>query len=801
MKSLLSLGTLLVSSVLCFGQLNMTLLDNIDYDAELNDVWGYADPNTGIEYALVGAVNGVSIVSLEDPDNIVEVAFIPGQASDWRDIKTWGQWAYVVADKAGTTEGLTVIDLRDLPNSAPFFHWTPNLPNLGTLRKCHNLFIDENGYAYLAGCNVNSGGMLYIDVFSEPGNPIFVDAGPNSYSHDVFVRGDTMYSSEIDAGRLAIYEVSDKSNSQFIAAQATPFAKTHNAWLSDDSQVVFTTDELADAPVVAYGLSDLNDIEELDQYRPIATLQQGVIPHNVHVWQDWLIISYYTDGGRVVDASRPHNLIEVGNFDTFFGGSTNGFDGVWGAYPFLPSGKVLLTDIGNGLYVLDANYVRACWLEGKVTDAEDNAPLNNVLVSIDAEQANQANSFLDGTYESGLATAGTYEVLFYKEGYQPLAVNADLDNGVVTELDVQLQREQLFNLQGSTVVDASGDPVPGAEINITGPFFAANLTSDENGLFSLSDFAEGTYEVYVGAWGYQTQYLEDYSLVEGEEVVFALAPAYEDDFVLDLGWSSYGIEQADGEELTGFWERGEPIGTYFSSGALGSPEEDIDGDLGDFCYVTGNSSFNLGVDDVDDGQVFLVSPPMDLTSYADPAVAYNLWFRNGGGSGSAVDDQLVVSVSNGIDTVVIEVVEDGTVQEWRERSVFLLQEVIDITDEMRIHFETSDFDPTGHIVEAGVDAFAVTDGIVSTSEPAALIDWQTSPNPFEAEVLVTYQLPEEYREADLSVYDLWGRKLQQYRLANGQSQLTVGQNLPSGLYLLQISADGQLLATKKVVKQ
>ncbi|MEZ4982763.1 MAG: hypothetical protein R2769_14490 [Saprospiraceae bacterium] len=43
-----------------------------------------------------------------------------------------------------------------------------------------------------------------------------------------------------------------------------------------------------------------------------------------------------------------------------------GFNGAWGAYPFLPSQTVLISDINSGLYVLQPNYVRACWLEGTV---------------------------------------------------------------------------------------------------------------------------------------------------------------------------------------------------------------------------------------------------------------------------------------------------------------------------------------------------------------------------------------------------------------------------------------------------
>ena len=97
-----------------FGQLNMSLRSHLQYDTDLNDIWGYVAPD-GSEYAIVGLRNGVSIVDVSNPDDAVEVARIPGQNSTWRDIKTWGEYAYVTTDQSGTTEGLTVIDLTNLP--------------------------------------------------------------------------------------------------------------------------------------------------------------------------------------------------------------------------------------------------------------------------------------------------------------------------------------------------------------------------------------------------------------------------------------------------------------------------------------------------------------------------------------------------------------------------------------------------------------------------------------------------------------------------------------------------------------
>ncbi|MEZ4960018.1 MAG: choice-of-anchor B family protein [Saprospiraceae bacterium] len=477
MKKTTTILLLLHFAGMAFSQLNMTLLDQIDYAPNANDIWGWVDPDNGKEYALVGLVTGVSIVDVSNPSNIVEVQFIPGASSTWRDIKTWGNYAYVTNESGG---GLMVIDLSGAPNNITATNWSPNILG-GTLTKAHNLYIDEFGYAYIAGANsnINNGGILILDVFSTPGTPIFVGAGPSVYAHDVYARDNKMYASEIYGGKLSIYDVSDKQNVTLLASQQTPNNFTHNAWLNDAGDVVFTTDEQANAYVAAYDISDLNDIKELDRFRPIETLGSGVIPHNVHVWNDWLIISYYTDGGIIVDASRPENLIEVGDWDTFLGGS--GFSGVWGAYPFLPSGIVLLTDIGTGLYVCGANYVRACWLEGKVTNAVTSAPINGVLVNIDSPQANASTSNLTGDYKTGQAIPGQFDVTFSATGYFPKTVQATLENGVLTILDVQLEPLVIPNFPQFTATTTAGCEPLSVSFSENSGLAASWLWTFENG--------------------------------------------------------------------------------------------------------------------------------------------------------------------------------------------------------------------------------------------------------------------------------------------------------------------------------
>jgi choice-of-anchor B domain-containing protein len=774
-------------------QLNMSVMSQLQYNVELSDIWGYVAPD-GSEYALVGANNGVSIVDVSDPADATEVAFIPGQSSRWRDIKTYGEFAYVVTDESGTSEGVTVIDLTNLPNSASATNWRPSLPGLGTLGRCHNIYIDEFGYAYLAGCTLNEGGMLIVDVFSTPGSPDFVSAAPSIYSHDVFVRDNKMYASELYVGRMAIYDVTDKEDIVILGVQSTPFEFTHNIWLSDDGNTAYTTDERSNAPVAAYDVTDPTDITELDQYRPTITLDEGVIPHNVHVWEDWLIISYYTDGGIVVDAARPDNLVEVGNFDTFFGTSGDGFDGVWGAYPFLPSGIVLLSDIGNGLYVMDVNYVRACYLEGKVTDAVTGAPINGTEIIIDAPNEPNINySRLDGDYGTGIATTGTYQVSFFKPGYELFTTSVSIENGVVTMLDVELVPLARYSKEGAVVVEDIGSPVAGATIILDDGFTVFEFSGNDDGTFLIDDVYEGVFDVFVGSWGYRETLIEALEINNNQSITLEVAKGYEDSFTLDYGWTTQN------NASTGAWIRAEPIGTY-QNGSVINPEFDINNDFGDQCYVTGNGGGSWASDDIDGGAVILTSPVMALAStYVDPVVEYNLWFYNGGGSGNPNDD-VEVEITNGTETVTIEVVDDSG-SFWRNRSSIRLSDFITVTDEMQLIVTAGDYDP-GHIAEAAFDAFSVSgDLLVNTSEAFVDATWKIAPNPSKDDFVVAYELTETPHHAQLRVVNTLGQVVANYTVTAAADRINLGHNWLPGVYFVYLEVDGQQTRMERLVKQ
>ena len=72
---------------------------------ELNDIWGWTDPETGKEYALVGRMDGTAFVDVSDPENPVYVGQLPktegSPGAVWRDMKVYKDHVFIVADASG----------------------------------------------------------------------------------------------------------------------------------------------------------------------------------------------------------------------------------------------------------------------------------------------------------------------------------------------------------------------------------------------------------------------------------------------------------------------------------------------------------------------------------------------------------------------------------------------------------------------------------------------------------------------------------------------------------------------------
>lgn len=383
--------------------------------------------------------------------------------------------------------------------------------------------------------------------------------------------------------------------------------------------------------------------------------------------------SNYSNEGSELDLVAPSNpapgqagagvrtLDRMGSAGYSFGNTTNSFGGTSAACPVVAGAAAL---------VLSADPLASS------TDVKNTL----ITTATDMGSAGFDNTFGWGRINAGAAVSG---------GVAPTISY----NGTITDAD-------------------SGIPVSDASVTFIGPGGSFETSTDASGNYSISDLIdEALYVIYVGKWGYQEE-VDATVVFDGGSRTTAINAGYSDNFNTDQGWI------VSGTATTGLWERGDPIGTDYS-GSISNPENDAS-DAGDLCYVTGNGGGSAGTDDVDNGTAILSSPSFDLSTYTDPWIRYSRWFFNDGGS-TTPDDQLIISLSNGSTTVVLETVDASApdLSTWalQDRRV---SDFLTPTANMTLIVETSDLTGTGHLVEAGLDAFVVSDSATVGPSPCTV---------------------------------------------------------------------------------
>jgi len=789
MKKLLFLGILLFQINFAFSQLNMSLLAQHPYSGrgDVSDIWGYVD-ELGNEYAIVGLYTGVSIVDVTDTTSLNEVFWTTGVNTTWRDMKTWGDKAYITNEGGN---GLMIIDLAPLPVSTNLTV-TNYTGDTYPFQTAHNLYIDENGYCYVFGADNGEGGAIILNLNVPTTDPNFEVGRYNDYYlHDGMVRGDTLWGGAIDDGFLTVVNVSNKANPVTMATKTTPSNFTHNAWISDDGQYVFTTDEKANAYLGAYDVSDLGNITETDRVQ--SSPGQNVIPHNVHVIGDYIVTSYYTDGVTVHEICDPYNIVEVGNYDTSPSFSGNGFNGCWGVYPWLPSGNIIASDIENGLFLLSVNYVSSAKIAGNVTDSVTTGPLDGVQVDILTTSVS-TNTNVIGDYQFGIATPGFYDLSFSKAGYETKVIsNVDLTVTGCTpaSLNVELKPLVPFAFSGQVIEAGTSNPIANAKVRIENAQSTLTVTTNGSGNFTINGFTEAIYDVTAGKWGHRTKCLSNQTINQATtNYTIVLDKGYYDDFSLDLNWV------ATGNASTGDWERGVPNGT-FNGGTPSNPDNDVSTDCNLEAYVTGNGGGSSGSDDVDDGSVILTSPVFDATLYSDPYVEFYRWFYAGGG-GSMSSDEMEVKLNNGSTTVIIDAadINSSDNSSWVSKSL-RIADYLTPTNNMTFIIETGDLG-SGHLVEAGLDKFEVIDGAVGVDELLSNKDFNIYPNPFNTEISIEIK-NNNLTEIEVEVMDVTGKMLDQYSFKN-QSIVQFTNDYDKGVYFVNVFSKGELVKTQKLVK-
>ena len=359
------------------------------------DIWGFVDLNSNREYAIMGFSTGTAVYDITDPRNPREVGFVDGQTTTWRDIKIyqfwnasdarWNAYAYVTADNA--SDGLFVIDLTQLPQRIS------RVASPSDFREAHNVYItktdfstglaltDDKPVLIIAGSNLSDGRFRAYSL-DNPASPSFITmpatpagqpGNDRLYMHDaasMIVTDDRKNTQCANAGGLPycdvlfdfnessldIWDVTDPGSP--VRLSRTPYSNSgysHSGWWSEDKQYVFLQDELDErdrglvTTLRAFSISDLTSPVLAGTWRG----PTNAIDHNGFVRGNRYYMSNYARGLTILDISDPANPLQVGRFDSYPSGDSVGFPGAWGAYPFLPSGNVLISDIDSGFYVVD----------------------------------------------------------------------------------------------------------------------------------------------------------------------------------------------------------------------------------------------------------------------------------------------------------------------------------------------------------------------------------------------------------------------------------------------------------------
>ena len=79
--------------------LSFVPLANLGCGGDANDIWGWTDPETNREYAILGCVDGTSFVDVTTPSKPIVLGFLRTQtySSLWRDIKVSKFLAFIKA--------------------------------------------------------------------------------------------------------------------------------------------------------------------------------------------------------------------------------------------------------------------------------------------------------------------------------------------------------------------------------------------------------------------------------------------------------------------------------------------------------------------------------------------------------------------------------------------------------------------------------------------------------------------------------------------------------------------------------
>lgn len=346
----------------------------------VNDIWGWTDPETNKEYALVGLADGVTFVDVTDPAKPIVIGFLPetsvsskykvpnysrdtyaacfvgigekgkagmAKGSIWRDMKVYKNHMFVVSD--AQAHGMEVFDLTKLRQYSGTFITFSEDALYDKIANAHNIVINEDsGFAYIVGSYVAdtcaTAGLHIVDI-KNPKQPTFTgcyeDKTPprlpnrsfkaGAYIHDaqcvIYSGPDSDYTGKEvcfnGAERsFVIADVSDKKAPTTISYATHPDLQySHQGWLTEDQKYFLLNDELDEYNLGRNTKTYVYDVKDLDNPTFVGYYEHDTfsIDHNLYIKGNYVYESNYKSGLRILKLNNlaKASMSTAGFFDTY----------------------------------------------------------------------------------------------------------------------------------------------------------------------------------------------------------------------------------------------------------------------------------------------------------------------------------------------------------------------------------------------------------------------------------------------------------------------------------------------------
>jgi len=323
-------------------------LDPFDGDNRYADVWGEGN------YAYIGSYNsngnnvfGVMIFDISNP-GAPRLAghYNPSEGGRFQDVVVINGIGYFSSENRG---GVHIVDVSNPANPVLLYQI---LERDGGYPNVHELWVAD-GILYEA--NSFSTKVKAFDV-RNPHVPVFlrdIQTTDTRYIHAIVALNGKLYTSGW-GGKTDIFDVRNILTTDPPRLGAFDSGtNSHVSWPSNNGQLLASARETTNGDVRLFDISNPANPALLSTISAQSLGLEAYTAHNPYIIGNMLFVSWYQAGLVVVDITDPRQPYLTGVYDTHTG-PINGFDGCWGAYPFLGFDKVLLSDLDGGLYIVDA---------------------------------------------------------------------------------------------------------------------------------------------------------------------------------------------------------------------------------------------------------------------------------------------------------------------------------------------------------------------------------------------------------------------------------------------------------------